>query len=279
MNDYLEVLEEYLDELEIKYFVADKFEGSDYEGYIAVYIDDDSFSRKTLTALGFKEVENDFYYKKLEDFDKIKDEDVEDIKLSYSDKYSKIAKRNEYRKRIIKLKKIWDDIGDKIYEINQYFLKKCGKEFFVPTLETLDLSLKLTNLVVSDERSFGKFCYYLYEYGRESIIEETRNELAQSLQTKHPNKCRSRKECEKFLKEKLLEDDLFYYQIDKLRHYEVHLIKGMGPDFINEIKQAYLNRIGKLPINEFEFFLLQIKLLKDFNKFLDKIYTIITTRV
>ena len=195
MSYCLEILEEYLDELEIKYFITDKFEGSDFEGYVCVYINNDSFSRKILSELGFKEIEYNLYYKKLEDFDKIKNEDIEYIKLSYSDKYSKIAKRNEYRKRIIKLKKIWNNIGDKIYEINQYFLKKYGKEFFMPTLETLDLSLKLTNIVVSNERSFGKFCYHLYQFGRESILKETQNELAKLLRTKYPDKCNSEEEC------------------------------------------------------------------------------------
>lgn len=285
MSDYLERLEKYLDELEIKYFIADKFEGSDYEGYIAVYIDNDSFSRKILKELGFKEIENDFYYKKLEYFDKIKDEDIEDIKLTYSDKYSRIAKRNEYRKRIIKLKKIWDKIADKIYEINQYFFKKYGEEFFLPTLETLDLSLKLTNIVVSNERSFGCFCYKLYQFGREAILRETQDELVKLLREKYPYECRDREECKKFLKEQLLKNDPFYYQIDKLRHYEIHLAKKIvqeqDKNFLNEIKQIYSHRLStnKLPTNSLEYFTLQMGILKDFYKFLFKIYEIITTKL
>jgi len=283
MSDYLEGLEEYLDELEIKYFVADKFEGSDYDGYIAIYIDDDNFSRQILSGLGFKNIENDFYYKRLEDFDKIKEEDIEEIKLSYSDKYSKIAKRKEYRKRIIKLKKIWDDIGNKIYEVNQYFLKEYGKEFFTPTLETLDLSLKLTNIVVSNERSFGRFCYYLYQFGRESILNETLNKLSKLLQQKYPDKCKSEKDCRKFLKEELLENDQFYYEIHNLRHYEIHLIKKIvkddDKDFVNKVKECYLGRVKKIPTNDYEYFLLQMRLLKDFKKFLNKIYYIITTKL
>lgn len=283
MNNYLEIFEEYSDELEIRYLIADKLEGSDFEGYLCVYIDDDSFSRKILTELGFKKIENDLYYKKLEKFEEIKDEDIEDLKLYFSNKYSKIAKKNEYRKRIVKLKKIWDKISDKIYEINQYFLKKHGKEFFIPTLETLDLSLKLTNIVASNERSFGKFCYYLYQFGRESIFKETHDELAELLQKKYPNECKTKNDSKKFLKERLLENDSFYCQIDRLRHYEVHLIQKTveekDKNFINEVKQFYLNRIKKLPINDFEFFLLQMRLLKDFDDFLNKINTIITTKI
>lgn len=282
MSDYPEALEEYFDELEVKYFISDKFEGSDYEGYIAVYIDDDSFSREILSELGFKKIEDDFYYKKLEDFDRIKEGDIEEIKMSYSDKYSKIAERKEYRKRIIKLKKIWDGIGDKIYEINHYFLIKYGKEFFSPTLETLDLSLKLTNIVVSNERTFGRFCYYLYQFGRESILKETMNELSKLLQEKYPDKCKSKDNARKFLREELLENDPFYYQIDMLRHYEIHLIKKIvkddDKDFINKVKECYLRRVKKIPTNNFEFFLLQMKLLRDFNGFLKKIYDIITTK-
>jgi hypothetical protein len=279
MNDYLESFEEYLDEFEIKYFVTDKFEGSDYEGYICIYIDEDSFSKEILFELGFEKIEDNLLYKKLEEFDEIDDKFIEKIKLYYSDKYSIIAKKGEYAKRIMKLKKIWDEIGDKIYEINQFFLKKYDKEFFMPTLETLDLSLRLTNTVAMNERSFGEFCYHLYQFGRESILKKTSDKLFELLQTKYPYECKSKDDSKEFLKNHLLEIDPFYYQIDKLRHYEIHLTGNMSSDFIDEIKRVYLSYLGKLPTNDFEYFLLQLRILKDFDSFLEKIYTIITTKI
>ena len=152
----------------------------------------------------------------------------------------------------------------------------------MPTLETLDLSLKLTNIVVTNERSFGQFCYYLYQYGRESISKEAQSELAKLLKQRYPDKCKNDEECRKFLKENLLENDPFYYQIDSLRHYEIHLIQQMqekDKNFINDVKQSYISRINKIPTNNFEFFILQMKLLRDFNGFLKKIYDIITTKL
>lgn len=279
MSEYLEVFEKYSDELEIKYLIADKFEGSDYEGYIVVYIDDDGFSRKILVNLGFQKIESDLYYKKLEDFDKIEDDKIEEIKLYYSDKYSKNFKKNEYRKRTVKLKKIWDSIADKIYEINQLFFKNYGTEFFVPTLKTLDLSLKLTNIIVLNERSFGRFCYYLYLFGYESILEETRNELFKSLKTVYPEKCINKESYLKFFKEELLENDPFYDQIDKLRNYEIHLKEKLEPENLDVIKNFSPNKIKKLPTNKYEYFILQIKLLEDFYSFIEKMYDIIATKL
>lgn len=280
--DVLEQLEEYLDELEIKYFLADKLEGSDYEGYVCVYIEPEDFSMEVLEKLGFKKIEHNFYYMELSSAEEVNEETLKELKLIYSNQYRLASKKEELRRRLLELKQIWTQAANKIYEINLFFLKKHGREFFTPTLETLDRALKLPSLIVKNEISCHDFCYFLYQIAHESVIEETKDYLCQILIDRNPSLI-SKQDAQKHLKNDLLENDPFYEDILQLRNHYIH-IKGSQKGNPKENCKNMFNRCsesrGLYKVNnDYEYYQFQVRILKDFLRYLEKIEDVIKIKI
>ncbi|MFQ5753676.1 MAG: hypothetical protein ACE5HI_16930, partial [bacterium] len=87
----------------------------------------------------------------------------------------------------------------------------------------------------------------------------------------------------KYFKDELLENDQFYEDIPKLRHYYIH-VRGSKQKESREKHEEEFKRccekrgLARLS-NDFEYFQLQLKILEDFLCYLNKIDNIIRTKI
>lgn len=275
--DLVEKLRDYLDALEIRYFVADKVEGSDYQGYLCVLIDtDDEDATDKLEELGFDRIKHDFYLITIDGFYELDEETIEQIKLNNSEKYKLDSKKDEFGKRLSVLRSLWGDIIEKYDDINSYFFRKHELNFFEPTRQTLSLCLRLPNILVRNERDLNAFCCGLYQLGRESVFEKTRSRILNIVHKKYSRLTEYANSLQYF-EEELLNNDPFYTDIKILRNYYSHVRQREREEVKLEIcyKRRGIQKLG----NDFDFFQFQVKILKDFESFLAKIDDIIKTKL
>lgn len=280
--DIQEILKEYLDELEIKYFIADHFEGSDYEGYACVYVDSDDFSIECLTQLGFEKIKPDFFIINIDKLNKIPEQEIERIKLFYSEQYTLKNSSREFHRRILNLTRLWNKIVKVYNEINTHFFRQYSLFYFQPFSETVNRALKLPLQLVRDEEGLEEFCFCLYQVGYECVDEETKSFVGNILRNKVPQlKDAKKEEIEKYWKMDLLMNDHFYNDILLLRNYYKHL-KGQRKetdrkDFENKFKECLKRRMLSKLSNDYEYYYFQYKILEDFLEYLKKINTIFKT--
>jgi len=283
----LELLEDYLDELDIKYFVANYLEGSDFEGYVCVYVDSNDFSIELLESMGFELLKPNLYVMETSDFKEVPDKRIEEIKQYFSEKYRVNQKKEELRKRIVELKEIWKKIGERLYVINLISLRdhpELKHEFFLPTLETLRLAFKLPYYVVTDEVDLHQFCCDVFLIAHEAIHLETFEYLKQQIIKKIPEvqnqpEDKRKKAAFDYLMNRFLGNDIFYQDIHKTRHFFTHIkgreIKKPKEKCFDEFRECINNRSLARLSCDFDYYLFQLRLLRDFLTFLNNIESIL----
>lgn len=281
-------IEKVLDELNAKYFVVEKFESSDYEdGYVGVYLEDNSEFENVLINKGFEKIKKDFFLIEINKLKIIPARELKEIKLCYSEKLKMVNNTSLFQKRILEATAIWNKIIDMYLAINKFF-KHYGKHkeyYFNPTERVTERLYKLPLLLVSDENSLSEFCYYLYQLTFECIKDEIKIDVGYKINEKFDLGGTSKREIKKLIND-LLGEDNFYNDIEELRHYFIHLYyeddnnkKNYSPEAHEDVLIKCLQKrmLQKLT-NDYEYYHLQIDILSDCQRYLSKLYEIITTK-
>lgn len=256
-----EELEYYLHVLDIQYLITQRLEASDYIGYVCVLIEPDEFSKKILLQeLGFKQITHDFYYIEIENAEKLKVEKIEEIKLYYSNKFD-IHKNNEiYRKNIKRLIKIWGKIRKVKYKINENFYldenKGNGKPFFYYGKDYgykfWDKIINLSTFIVLDAESLRIFVTDLYQAYYETLQNENSIKWIEKQIKKIYNITEKKEIKKKYIE--LINYDQFYFDIATLRNFYEHHRSEKEKDVNDQdIRNIFIRRINKIPINEYDY--------------------------
>lgn len=274
--DYLEKLTDYLEELDIKYFVTDILEGSDFQGYCCIYTNNDREVEDILLKLNFGKIKSDLFIIELSDIDTIDEKNIQYLKSSFAHRYKLENAKNELTNRKSKLEEIWSEIIEIFESINAYFLREHKRNLFEPTQETLLISLKLPTKLVKTDNDLKEFCLLLYQFAIESILKETLNFIADKIIHNNSN-FESAKEQKQIVSDELLDNDSFYNDIKFLRNFYSHL--SFNQEDMNRFNQCH-KRLGIRSLkNGIDYFHFQLNLLKDFKEHLSSIDKNIKTKL
>jgi len=127
-----DILKEYLDDLDIDYFMVRSLSGSEmYSGYIVIYIDTDDFSRSILEKLGFQKIEEDLYFISAADaYDYINSRKLKSIIFENSMGIKECHRNDNFLKERIEIAELWDSLCKLILEINEIYYEKYRCYFY-----------------------------------------------------------------------------------------------------------------------------------------------------
>ena len=265
-----EEFDEFLDDLSIEFFMTNPILDDEMgSGYVCIYLktDDDEDIKPILKELNFKKIKNDFYYRSLSGFEEITKSSLDEIKRNYSDRMSQKIKAGEKLNCYQQLEAKWKKIAKKTSRINWFCLrdKRCNKQFFESSLHTGDIFFNLPNLLVQNENQLGRFSMDLHKFYEETknIDEFNDDNLKVSLKAcvnNHP----------------------FVKNLSSLRNLNCHNrpFKKRRNIYKNEenVRKILKDYGMPNPKNRYEYFSIQMGVLKELIRFLDKIFEDLTTK-
>lgn len=278
-------IEELLKELGAKYFLVEKFESSDYDGYACVYLaeQDDFDKENVLLDKGFEEIKPGFFIIDIKLLKDIPDVEIKKIKLLHSERLKLENNAFQFQKRYLEVNKLWNKIVKKYIDINTLFFRFHNVFYFEPTNRTLEIALNIPLKLVNDEKSLGEFCYLLYQLMYECVKNETRDYIGKII-AERVSTIKTSNDGKVYFINNLLGNDKFYNDIKELRHYFNHIYltdnsrtlthEERETKFMECIEKRMLNKLT----NDYEYFHFQVELLNDCYIYLKKIYDIFSTK-
>ncbi len=271
-------IDELFDELDVYYKMIYAIPGDDLEdGYIVLLAEPDNETKEILKKLEFQQVKSDLFILDFKSFFEIPENEIEKIKKRYLDKFNADINSREYKNRMQSIVALWENIAMKYSKINTNFFRKFGMFYFEPSDSIISDVFKVSIFLARNENDLGLFATLLYRIGIESVGGNAQKRFQEFHYRVRRNEFKSKKEADAHLN-KVFKSNIFSSQIKILRSYYIHINFDDDNNPTREKKENKLKQcLNVLDIeqlyNQYDYYLLEKAILKNFDGFLDLIFS------